>query len=151
MRSRPAAIAALVIPFLAVVLSGCAAAPQGSAGGAVTVADAWVRPADAGQASAAYLAITNGTPAEETLVGASTPVAGSAAVHQTTTDANGMTGMHEASLVIPAGQTVQLDPGGYHLMLMDLTQTLTPGTTVPLTLTFEHAGPLQVQAEVRGG
>ena len=44
-----------------------------------------------------------------------------------------------------------LDPGGYHLMLIDLTEDLAPGSTVRLTLTFEDAGPVNVEAEVRAG
>ena len=72
-------------------------------------------------------------------------------MHQTTTDANGMTGMREATIAIPAGQSLTLDPGGYHLMLIDLTEDLAPGSTVRLTLTFEDAGPVNVEAEVRAG
>lgn len=150
MRSRPVALSLSLL--LALAFAACATpAPRGTGGGLVSVGDAWVRPASAGQASAAYMTITNGTFDADTLVGASTPVAASASVHQTTTDANGMTGMHEAELEIPAGQTVELEPGGYHVMLMDLTEDLAPGDTLRLTLTFEHAGPLNVEAEVRAG
>jgi copper(I)-binding protein len=133
-----------------VALAGCAQPqPSATGGGFITVGDAWARPAGAGQASAAYLRITNGTLDEDTLVGASTSAAASASIHRTTTDANGMTGMEAARLPIPAGQTVRLEPGGYHVMLMGLTGDLTPGGQLELTLTFEHAGPLNVRADVR--
>lgn len=60
-----------------------------------------------------------------------------------------MTMVEVASVDIPAGGTVEFKPGGYHLMLMDLTGTLTPGQTIDLTLTFAKAGPITVKAEVR--
>ncbi len=144
--------------FVALILSlaslGAVAAcaqpqPQRTGGGLITAGDAWARPAGVGQASAAYLRITNGTFDEDTLVGASTSAAASASIHRTTTDASGMTGMEPATLPIPGGQTVALEPGGYHVMLMGLTEELVPGGHLELTLTFEHAGPLNVQAEVR--
>ena len=141
----------LSLASLVAVTACAAAAPSGTADGRITVREAWVRPAGAGQTSAAYLTIANGSTEADTLVGVSTPSAASASVHQTTTDANGMTGMHEATIAIPAGQSVTLDPGGYHLMLIDLTDDLAPGSTVRLTLTFEDAGPVNVEAEVRAG
>jgi len=52
-------------------------------------------------------------------------------------------------LEIPAGETVSLEPGGYHIMLLDLASPLEEGSTVELTLTFENAGELVVTAEVR--
>ena len=54
------------------------------------------------------------------------------------------------ALALPAGKTVELKPGGYHVMLMDLAQPLKEGETVPLTLTFEDkAGKKQTQVEVK--
>lgn len=65
---------------------------------------------------------------------------------------SGMTGMQPVDRIeIPAGGTVRLEPGGYHLMLMDLTEMPAVGSTVELTLTFETAGDVVVQAEVRAG
>ncbi len=49
---------------------------------------------------------------------------------------------------VPAGETVKLAPGGYHLMLMDLKQPMTEGERVPLTLEFEHAGSIDVELAV---
>lgn len=50
---------------------------------------------------------------------------------------------------VSAGGTTELAPGGYHVMLMDLVNPLEPGQSVALTLTFEKAGELTVNAEVR--
>jgi copper(I)-binding protein len=54
-------------------------------------------------------------------------------------------------LEVPAGGTVTLAPGGYHLMIMGLTKTLEVGGKLELDLVFEHAGKVVVQAEVRQG
>jgi len=58
--------------------------------------------------------------------------------------------MHPVSrLDVPAGGSVQLKPGSYHLMLMGLTGDLVAGKTIPLELVFEHAGKIVVMAAVR--
>ena len=65
----------------------------------------------------------------------------------------GMSGMMEMreveEIAVPAGSTVELEPGGFHVMLLDVQRELTPGETIELTLTFEVAGEMTVQAEVR--
>ena len=53
------------------------------------------------------------------------------------------------SIPVPAGGTVELKPGGYHIMLLDLKKDLKPGDTVPVTLSFEHGGELRIEAAVR--
>ena len=52
-------------------------------------------------------------------------------------------------ITIPAGKTVTLEPGGYHIMLEDLPADLAAGSQIRLVLTFEQCGPLNVTAEVR--
>ncbi len=54
-----------------------------------------------------------------------------------------------ARLEIPAGGTVELKPGSYHIMLIDLTQELKVGDKIEITLKFEKAGEVKVTAEVR--
>jgi copper(I)-binding protein len=65
----------------------------------------------------------------------------------------GMSGMMEMREVdqidVPADTTVELEPGGLHVMLLDVQRELTPGETIDVTLTFELAGEMTVQAEVR--
>jgi copper(I)-binding protein len=83
----------------------------------------------------------------------SSPVAGVALVHHMEMDSGVMKMRPDPSLNIPAGQTIELDPTGYHVMLMELTQELKQGSSVPITLTFKDGkGATQtvtVQAVVR--
>ena len=153
MHARPVAI--ILSIALAAVVAGCGGSGTAGAspanGGILTLGGAWARETAAGGTSAAYLTITNGTFTDDVLVGVSAPtVTNDASLHETTSDANGMTGMqHADELKIPAGGTVTLEPGGYHIMLMDLTTDLRAGDKVDLMLTFEQAGPVPVTADVR--
>ena len=166
-RGRPAIALAAVLTAL--ILAGCssnatvapsAAEPSTAGSGAVdsraatpTISDAWVRPSTGtSEPVAAYMVITNGMGTDDALIAASSPAASSVELHETTTDTSGMTGMKPlARLDVPAGSTVRLAPGGVHLMAMGVTQPLKVGDTLELDLTFEHAGRVPVQAEVRPG
>lgn len=96
-----------------------------------------------------FLTVTNNGTADDTLVSASAPIAGMTQVHEMAMDGDVMR-MRELpdGLPIPAGETVTLEPGGYHLMFMDLTGPLTEGETVPVTLTFAQAGTVEVMLPV---
>jgi copper(I)-binding protein len=141
---------------LAVSTGACSSATAGATGGPTgappTVTGAWVRPPQGmDRPAAGYLVITGGSQADA-LLSASSPVAGSVEVHETTTDASGMTGMHPvARIEVPAAGTVTLQPGGYHLMFMQVSGTIEVGGTVQIDLTFEKAGKITVQAEVKQG
>lgn len=126
------------------------AACSGS-GGALAIEQVWARPAPAGADSAAYFTIT-GAGRADALLSASSPGASMVELHEVSTDAAGMTGMHPLErLDIPDGGTVRLEPGGFHLMIMGLTSELAVGGTLELDLVFEHAGKVVVQAEIRQG
>jgi copper(I)-binding protein len=88
-----------------------------------------------------------------TLVGASSPVAGSVELHEMRMEGDLMKMRAVPRLPLPAGKPIVLKPGGYHLMLYDLRQQLQEGTRIPLRLEFELAGGrreiLEIQAEVR--
>lgn len=152
MQSRAVAI---LLTLVAVSVAACGGGATGSpttpAGGPLVIRDAWVRAAPAGGTSAAYMTITNGRVAPDELVGVSAPdVTTDASLHETTSDASGMTGMQMTkSIKLPSGQAVALEPGGFHIMLMDLTRELKVGEQVQLVLTFEQAGVVNVTAEVR--
>jgi copper(I)-binding protein len=143
----------MLVFVVAAVMAACGAgSTPASGGGFITVSGAWVRPAPKDGTTAAYLQIVNGRLSDDVLVGVSTDAAERASLHETSTDAQGMTGMQPVDgITIPAGQTVQLEPGGYHIMLEHLTDGLSNGSTIRLVLTFEQSGPLNVTAQVRAG
>jgi copper(I)-binding protein len=108
----------------------------------------WARAsAGAAKAGAAYLTITDqGQP--DRLIGASTPVADTAELHESSGDMGNMKMRPVNGLDLAPGKPVKLAPGGSHLMLMGLKAPLKAGDTFPLTLRFEHAPPLTVTVTV---
>ncbi len=118
----------------------------------VAVQDAWVRAAVAQQKSTgAFMRLTATRDAR--LVSIASPVAGVAEIHEMKHEGDVMKMRAVAGLDLPAGQTVELKPGGYHAMLMDLKQPVSAGQSVSLTLVVEGKDgkreTLQVQAPVR--
>ena len=114
----------------------------------VTVEQPWARAtAEHAATGAAYATLVAGT--ADRLTGASTPVATTVQVHETTQD-NGVMRMREVTggLALAAGKPVTLAPGGYHIMLMGLKQQLKPGESFPLTLTFAKEPPITVTVTV---
>ena len=83
------------------------------------------------------------------LVSASSPVAGVVEIHEMVMDGSVMKMRAIPALDLPAGKTVDLKPGGYHVMLMDLKQELKPGQTVPVTLVIEGADKKRETIEVK--
>ncbi len=140
------------IPLLSLFAAVLAATFAAAAGAQVTVTDAWVRGTVPGQmATGAFMQLKS--PTDTTLVGAASPVAKVVEVHEMKMD-NGVMKMSAVpKLPLPAGKTVELKPGSYHVMLMDLGRPLKEGESVPVTLTFEDkAGKKQsvdVKATVR--
>lgn len=144
---RPRTVLSSAILILGAALIGACSTPAASG---PTVADAWARPGVAGAESAAYLTITNPGSAADVLVSISSPDAMMAQIHETSTDASGMTGMQPVTEIpIPAGGSVSLKPGSFHVMLMGLQHDLTAGGTLELQLVFRQAGKLTVQATIR--
>ena len=104
-----------------------------------TVKDPWIRGTVAQQkATGMFARITSA--AGGRLVAASSPVAGLVEIHEMKMDGNMMRMRAMPALELPAGKTVMLEPGGYHLMLLELKQPLEPGASVPVTLVVEEAG-----------
>lgn len=115
----------------------------------VLVQDAWVRATVPGQrATGAFMKITAHEGA--TLVGASSAAAGVAQVHEMKLE-GGVMKMRAVAhgLDLPAGLAVELKPGGYHVMLMDLKAPLEEGTRVALTLLFTNAAGQPSQLELQ--
>lgn len=116
----------------------------------ITITDAWARSSPMlDRAGAAYMIIHNGGTQADRLLSASTAAAGTVELHQTT-EMDGMLQMAPvAAIEVPADGQAELAPGGFHVMLIDLTQALQAGDEIELTLTFEKAGEINVTAEVR--
>lgn len=113
----------------------------------VQIKDAWVRSTVPGQkGSGAFMKIIAKEGVQ--LTGVSSPVAGVAEVHEMKMDGDVMKMRAVPVLELPAGSTVELKPGGYHLMLMDLKQSLTVGSTVPVTLMFRDGKGAERRVEV---
>ncbi len=115
----------------------------------VTVQDAWARATVPGQmATGAFMKLT----AKEAtrLVAVSTPVAAVAQVHEMKMDRDVMKMQAvQGGIELPAGKAVELKPGGYHLMLMDLKQPLQKDTTIAITLVFKDAKGVETKTEIR--
>ena len=102
----------------------------------------------AATSGAAFMAIDNPGGPDDRLLGASSPAARSVALHGSEEDSGVMRMMPvEGGLPLPAGEAVELAPGGIHVMLMGLDGPLAPGDAVPLTLLFE-SGPLELTLPV---
>ena len=117
--------------------------------GDLTIEHAWSRATiGADRPGVFYVEIKNNGSADDALVGISTSAAGMPMLHETVVT-DGIASMpHTMSIPVPAGQNVQLAPGGYHGMLMGLTTALQEGDSFPLTLTFQNAGEITVPVEV---
>ena len=118
--------------------------------GALLIEAPWTRATPGGaRVGGAYLKITNTGAESDRLVGGSLPIAAAVEVHQMSMS-DGVMKMRklEAGLEIKPGQTVELKPGGYHLMFTELRQPLQQGQPIKGTLQFEKAGSVEVEYRV---
>ena len=115
----------------------------------VTISNAWVRATVQGQkATGAFMTVTSKENAK--LLSASTPVAGIVEIHEMKMDKDVMKmAALPNGLDLPAGKAVDLKPGGYHIMLMDLKLPLNKDVGVPLTLTFQDSNGKKLQQVVQ--
>ena len=123
--------------------------------GDIAIVHPWARATPAGaKVGAGYVTLQNNGGAADRLVSATADVADHVEIHEMSMD-GGVMKMRQlpAGLDLPAGKSVELKPGGYHLMLMGLKQPLTTGATVKATMTFEKAGavPVEMKVEQMGG
>ncbi len=115
---------------------------------AVAVTRPYARATAAGQSvGAGYLTLTNPGAADR-LLSASAPVSQTVELHTMSMDGTVMRMRQVDAIELPAGRTVELKPGGLHLMLMGLKAPLAAGSQFPLTLRFEKAGEVTVQVKV---
>lgn len=119
----------------------------------ITVSHPWARAsAMVAKAGAGFLTIQNTGASDDTLLSAQAPTSVSAVteLHTHIKEGDVMKMRKVDSIPVPAGQTVTLQPGGLHVMLIDLAHPLTEGESFPLTLTFEKAGTVEVTMSVKG-
>jgi len=157
-----------IILFLGLLLAAAAGCQNQAVRSLIAVEDAWIRligsagdlehtmdsqsttpEAAVGMTTAAFLNIKNSGTENDRLLRIETDLAQAVEIHLSEIQNDVMTMRPVAGIDIPAGETVELKPGGYHIMLIRLQQELKPGEIYPLTLVFEKAGTLIVEAEVR--
>jgi periplasmic copper chaperone A len=115
---------------------------------ALDVKNAWARATVQGQkSSGAFMTLTAKDGGK--LVSASSPVAGVVEVHEMKMEGDVMKMRAVPSLDLPAGKTVELKPGGYHVMLLDLKVALQKDTTIPMTLVFKDAKGVESKTELK--
>lgn len=147
-----AAIVALCTILFNGLLARVVAAAEVIKAGALQIEAPWLRATPGGaKVGAGYLRITNTGKEPDRLVSASMPLAGRGEVHEMTMQ-NGVMQMRWLSegLPIEPGKTVELKPGGYHLMFLDMKGALKQGETEQVTLTFAKAGSVTVPFPVQG-
>jgi periplasmic copper chaperone A len=115
----------------------------------VKIEGAWLRTAVEGQkGTGGFMKLT--APANMKLTGVASPVAGIGEVHEMKMEGSVMKMAEvKSGLELPAGKTVELKPGGYHIMLLDLKQGLKVDSQVPVTLTFTNAKGEQSKVEMK--
>ncbi len=134
--------------FLA--LAAGAAGAQEFKAGSIEVDSPWSRATPKGaKVAAGYLTIKNTGTDPDRLVGATSSAAGKVEVHEMSMD-KGVMKMRPVpgGVEIKPGETVELKPGSYHLMIMDLKQQIQQGKPFKASLNFEKAGPVEVEFNV---
>ncbi len=128
---------------------GAAAGPPAAAAAKPTVERAWARATAPGvNVTAVYFTIRNAASRADQVVTLRSPAGERAEIHETKMS-NGIMQMRQITdATVPARGALALEPGGTHVMLIGLRSPLVPGATVPLVLTFRHAGEVQVKAVV---
>ncbi len=116
--------------------------------GSIKVEQAYTRSTVPGQmAAGGFMKIENKGAADQ-LVSASSPVAGEVQLHEMAMEGNVMKMRQVKDITVPAGGSVELKPGGLHLMFMNIKAPLTAGESVPVKLKFAKAGEVEVKMPV---
>jgi len=120
-------------------------------GASVVVEDTWIRqPPEAAPVAGGYMVLRNSGAQDDRLIAVRSEVARDVEIHEMVMEGD-MMKMREMAdgLAVPAGETVMLKPGGFHLMLMEPEAGLVAGKRIPLTLVFERGGEQVVEFDVR--
>jgi periplasmic copper chaperone A len=126
-----------------------AAAPASASASALTVENAWVRVTPGADVAAAYMTLHNRSARPLVVIGVQSALAGHAMIHESKLEGGQSTMRAVERLVVPAGASVTLAPGGLHVMLHMLAHTPAVGEAVPLVLQLEGGATVSVSARVR--
>ncbi|WP_298214800.1 copper chaperone PCu(A)C [Acidovorax sp.] len=133
--------------LVSTLAAALASAPAWAQTAAVKAEGAWARASVQGQkATGAFMRLTAQDGAR--LVRVESPAAGVAEVHEMKMEGDVMKMRAVPALELPAGKTVELKPGGYHVMLLDLKAPLAKGSAVPVTLVFQDAKGAESKLEL---
>jgi periplasmic copper chaperone A len=158
------AVGVLVVTLMPGIVAYVAAGHMGHRYSSIQLENAWARrtPPMAQQEqgghggsalspanSAVYVTVSNQGSEPDALVSASTNIAAAVELHQTVEKDGKMEMQPRPQFDVPAGGTLEMKPGSYHIMLLGLKQALKPGDAVHVTLTFQKAGEMSVEAPVK--
>lgn len=135
-----ARVTGISVALLGALLAGCAPAAD-----SIEIGDPWIKATDTGM-TGMFATISNNSDDEVALVGASSDVAGMVEIHEVV---DGVMREKSGGVVVPAGGTAVLEPGGDHIMLMSLKSELMAGETYTVVLTFSDGSSVEVQAMAR--
>lgn len=134
-----------IVPLLGLLWAGAAVAGQAQ----IVAEHAWARATPKlAKYGAAYLTLENHGTTDDRLLTVTSPVASTIQFHAESDEAGVMKMAQLSSVALPSGATVILSPGGIHMMIVGLAKQLKDGETIPLILTFEKAGVIEVAARV---
>ena len=143
-------------PLFGLLFAAACGAPQPPAAeppahfGELQVQQAWAAPTPSGvDVAAGYLVIDNQTASDDRLLAVTSPRAERVEIHEMSMDGAVMRMRSVDGLAIPAGQSVSLAPGGLHLMFFGVAEPFAEGQEVPVELTFENTGAVNVTLPVR--
>lgn len=139
-------IVTLVLVFL---LSACGTSAPADAQGGIEITAPYAHAAGVGENTAAYMSIRNNGTEADTLLKATCDAAMMVQVMETKMENDVMSMGEVPGIDLPAGGMVELKPGGYHVMLMDLAQEMKDGSTISITLEFAKAGKITLEVPVQ--
>ena len=148
----------VILLIVAAMITACGVAPnqsssappsEDSGGPKIMVMDAWSRPSPmvAGN-GAIYMTLMNEGAQGDVLLSVETDVAEVIELHESKMENDVMKMSPVAQIDVPAGGSAKLEPGGKHVMLINLKEELKPGEKIGLTLNFETSGPIDIEAEI---
>ncbi len=134
-----------IMALLLAGLAACTAEPAPK----LSIQNPWARPAAMGGNAAIYFTLVNKGNTSDALVAVSSDAAETAGTHETRMEGDIISMVPVPRIEVPAGGRTELEPGGFHVMLVRLKRDLSSGDTVSVTLRFEKSDEITVEAEVR--